>query len=418
MSNEVKEGYKKTAIGIIPEDWEISSIEEIGEVTGGSTPRRTNPEYWGGDIPWLTLSQISDELINTISETEEYRTEAGLENSSAKLLPKGTVMLSSRATIGECLINEVPMTTNQGFANIICDKEKVDNYFLMYLLRYNKPRLEILGAGSTFSEVSRTSVRSFNVPVLPLPEQKKIADILSSVDQAIEKTGQIIAKTKELKQGLMQELLTKGIGHDEFKEVRIGVKKLEIPINWEVANFGDIYIKRNERSKTEEEYNYVSLGHMETGNLKLMGKDNNGQNRSSNRVFKEGDVLYGKLRPYLRKGAIAEFEGICSTDIIPLYSTDKSINEYLIYVVHSKYFVDFAISTMEGTNLPRTSWSDIKKLNIPIPPLEEQKKIANILSSVDSKIQKKQEQKEKLEELKKGLMQKLLTGEVRVDVEE
>jgi len=238
MGEEVKAGYKNTAVGVIPEDWEIKPLEEVGKVTGGSTPRRSNDEYWGGDVPWLTLSQISDKVINTISETEEYMTEEGLENSSAKVLPPGTVMMSSRATIGECVINEVPMTTNQGFANIICDGEKVYNYFLIYLLRYNKPRLMALGGGSTFSEVSRTSVRSFNVAIPSLPEQNKIADILLKIDETIEKTAEIIEETEQLKQGLMQQLLTQGIGHDEFKESKFG----KIPKKWRIKRLGEITV--------------------------------------------------------------------------------------------------------------------------------------------------------------------------------
>ena len=147
--------------------------------------RRSTDEYWGGDIPWLTPSQLTGKLINEISETDEYITEKGFENSSVKLLPPGTVIMSSRATIGETVINKVPMTTNQGFANIICDENKVFNYYLLYLLRYITPRLKALAGGSTFLEISRTNVRSVNIPVPPLPEQKKIASILSSVDKSI-----------------------------------------------------------------------------------------------------------------------------------------------------------------------------------------------------------------------------------------
>jgi type I restriction enzyme S subunit len=174
----------------------------------GNTPRRSTEEYWGGDIPWLTPSQLTGEIINEIDKTDEYITKKGFKNSSVKLLPVGTVMLTSRATIGETVINKVPMTTNQGFANIICKDDELFNYFVLYLLRYLTPKLEALAGGSTFLEISRTSVRSLNIPVPQLEEQKKISSILSSVDSKIQKEEEYKAKLERLKKGLMQKLLT------------------------------------------------------------------------------------------------------------------------------------------------------------------------------------------------------------------
>ncbi|MFW6030608.1 MAG: restriction endonuclease subunit S [Halanaerobiales bacterium] len=200
--------FKETQFGKIPIDWEIQRINKVGKITGGHTPKKSNDEYWGGEIPWLTPSQITNRIINTISDTDEHITKEGLESTSVKLLPEGTVMMSSRATIGECVINEVPMTTNQGFANIICDKDKIDNFFLMYLLQYLKEKLIALAGGSTFLEISRSNVKSFNIPVPPLQEQKKLALILSSVDNIIQKEMEYKDQLKELKKGLMQKLLT------------------------------------------------------------------------------------------------------------------------------------------------------------------------------------------------------------------
>jgi len=200
--------FKDSQFGKIPKSWKIEPLNKIAEVTGGNTPRRSTEEYWGGDIPWLTPSQLTGEIINEIDKTDEYITEKGFKNSSVKLLPVGTVMLTSRATIGETVINKVPMTTNQGFANIICKDDKLFNYFVLYLLRYLTPKLEALAGGSTFLEISRTSVRSLNIPVPPLEEQKKIASILSSVDAKIKKEEEYKEKLERLKKGLMQKLLT------------------------------------------------------------------------------------------------------------------------------------------------------------------------------------------------------------------
>jgi len=200
--------FKDTQFGKIPKIWDIEALNKIGKILGGNTPRRNNSKYWGGNIPWLTPSQLTGKTINIIYDTDEYITDEGFKNSSVKLLPIGSVLLTSRATIGETVINKVPITTNQGFANIICDDEYLLNYYLLYLLRYMTPRLKALAGGSTFLEISRTSVRSLNIPVPPLEEQNKIAKILLSIDNKIQKEKENKEKLEKLKKGLMQKLLT------------------------------------------------------------------------------------------------------------------------------------------------------------------------------------------------------------------
>ncbi|ACL69203.1 restriction modification system DNA specificity domain protein [Halothermothrix orenii H 168] len=418
----IKDGYKEVRIGPkkyhIPKEWEFRNFGLISKyIKAGGTPKADKKEYYGGEILFVKIEDMTKNG-KYIYNTKSTITEDGLKNSSAWIVPKKSLLLSMYGSYGKVSINKVELATNQAILGIIPSEEVNLDYLYYFSLGCLKPYFKSLVKATTQANLTKQIVN--NTPVLspPLPEQKKIAAILSTVDKAIEKTDEIIEKSKELKKGLMQQLLTKGIGHSEFKEVRIGTKKIKIPVVWTLIKFGEVFKKRNEKANVEKEYKYVGLEHLGTGEINLLGYDRNGNNKSSKRLFKSGDILYGKLRPYLKKAAITDFDGICSTDIIPIYATKKSVNNYLIYLVHSKMFVDFAVSTMEGTNLPRTSWRVIKNLIIPLPPLQEQKKIASILSSVDEKIQKEQEYREKLEELKKGLMQKLLTGEVRVKVED
>jgi type I restriction enzyme S subunit len=130
--------------------------------------------------------------------------------------------------------------------------------------------------------------------------------------------------------------------------------------------------------------------------------------------FYKGDILYGKLRPYLDKAVLANIDGVCSTDIIVIKTKKDIIPEFLIYVLHSKKFIKHAISTMRGTNHPRTSWESIARFKIGVPPLQEQRKIAEILSAVDRTIELYINERGKLEKVKNGLMSVLLTGKVRV----
>jgi len=419
----VKEGYRNTSIGVIPDDWKVERLSDVGEVTGGNTPRRSTDEYWGGDIPWLTPSQLTGKLINEISETDEYITEKGFENSSVKLLPPGTVIMSSRATIGETVINKVPMTTNQGFANIICDENKVYNYYLLYLLRYITPRLEALAGGSTFLEISRTNVRSVNIPVPSLLEQKKIASILSSVDKSIEKTDEVIEETKELKKGLMQELLTKGIGHSEFKDTILG----KIPAKWDIKQLRDICNKVTDGThdtpkEVNDGYPFITAKNITNGKLDFKDcgyvSEKDHKKIISRSKPEKGDILFthiGTIGQVVEVNVDFEF----SIKNVALFKPDNEliISKYFKYSLQSNIVQGFIKRILQGGVQQYLGLTTLRGFNIPVPPLEEQKKIASILTSVDDKIQKEKEYKAKLERLKKGLMQKLLTGEIRVNTE-
>ncbi len=159
LEQTVSEGTLDNAVqeqltsDFLPPEWEVVHLGEVGTISGGSTPSTKVPEYWGGEIPWLTPGEVTKQDGLFISQTDRYITNVGLAHSSAKLLPIGTVMMTSRATIGEVVINTVPMVTNQGFINIKCDEEKVFNEFLAYWIKQNKKKIEAYANGVTFREV-------------------------------------------------------------------------------------------------------------------------------------------------------------------------------------------------------------------------------------------------------------------------
>ena len=193
-----------------------------------------------------------------------------------------------------------------------------------------------------------------------------------------------------------------------YKQTEIG----RIPKEWEVARLGDISKQRNEIVQPEQERNdkFVGLEHLEKGESRIKGYGLASGVISSKFRFFAGDILYGKLRPYLDKAVIADFTGICSTDLLVIDQDKKKVQpNFLMYIIHSPNFISHAISTTSGTNHPRTSWNAIAKFKLGLPPLSEQKKIAEILSTVDQAIEKVSEAIEKTQRLKKGLMQELLT---------
>ena len=194
----------------------------------------------------------------------------------------------------------------------------------------------------------------------------------------------------------------------EFKQTEIG----RIPKEWEVTRLGDVSKQRNEIVQPGQERNdkFVGLEHLEKGESRIKGYGLASGVISSKFRFFARDILYGKLRPYLDKAVIADFTGICSTDLLVIDQDKKKVQpNFLMYIIHSPNFISHAISTTSGTNHPRTSWNAIAKFKFPLPPLLEQKKIAEVLTTVDQAIEKVDEAIEKTQRLKKGLMQELLT---------
>lgn len=183
--------FKYTEIGKIPVEWDVKMIQEIGEVVSGGTPKTKEDSYWDGNISWITPKDLSSFTERYIEVGERSITELGLKNSSAKLLPKGTVLFSSRAPIGYLAIARKELCTNQGFKNIVCDKKYSSNEFLFYMLKAKKNEIESIAGGSTFKEVSGKVVKEFKIPIPPLEEQKAIAHILSTLDDKIEVNNQI-----------------------------------------------------------------------------------------------------------------------------------------------------------------------------------------------------------------------------------
>lgn len=193
--------------GSIPDSWELHPLKQIGEIAGRTAPEKDESECWGGDIPWATPSEITSLEGPTISKTEEHLTEVALEKVSSNLLPPESVLLTTRATIGECAVNTVEMTTNQGFKNLI-PGDRLDTWYAYYRLEYEGDYLASLSKGSTFPEVGKDTVGNFVIPVPPLEEQKEIAERLKSVDDMILSYKSNKSQLQRLKEGLMKDLLS------------------------------------------------------------------------------------------------------------------------------------------------------------------------------------------------------------------
>ncbi len=177
--------FKETEIGEIPKDWEVKKINEIGEIGGGSTPSTKVKDYWDGDIPWITPKDLANHGSRFISCGERNITRKAVIENSLKLYPSGTILLTSRAPIGYVAIIKNPVTTNQGFKNI-APKEGTNSEFLYYLLINISEYLKDISGGSTFEELTKEILKDVLIPFPPLPEQSRIATVLSWFDDLIE----------------------------------------------------------------------------------------------------------------------------------------------------------------------------------------------------------------------------------------
>ena len=252
----------------------------------------------------------------------------------------------------------------------------------------------------------------------PLPEQKKIAEILTSVDNTIESTRKVLKQTKRVKQGLLQKLLAKGIGHTKFKKTVIG----EVPEEWEVVKIVDCIdiISGQVDPKSEPFCNYILIApnHIESGTGRILNKETaKEQNAISGKyLFKDNDVIYSKIRPYLKKAFLSNFDGLCSADMYALRAGSSILSRYLLAVVLSEFFTEFAKAKSMRTGIPKLNRKELGEFFCPLPSIAEQKKIVNILLSIDDELEATEQELSQLQQLKKGLMQDLLSGTVRVKI--
>ena len=183
-------------------------LGDVADIVGGGTPKTTVAQYWDGEVAWLTPRDLSGYKDIYISKGERNITDKGLKKSSAKLVPEGTVLLTTRAPIGYVAIAKNEVSTNQGFKSIIVNKEKALNIFIYYWLKGNVEYLKSRGTGSTFGEVSATTLKGIEIPLPPLKEQQAIAAVLSTCDSMIATAKALGECYRQLRDGLMAQLLS------------------------------------------------------------------------------------------------------------------------------------------------------------------------------------------------------------------
>ena len=411
--------FKKTPIGEIPEDWDVKPLSEVAEYINGYA---FSPKDWKDKgLPIIRIQNLNDPKA-------EFNYFDG-EIDKKYIVENGDLLFSWSASIGVYIWNRGKAVLNQHIFKVI-PKRGIDKLYLYYAMFLAIEQLKNRIHGSTMKHFKKGELKRTFIPLPPIPEQKKIAERLRTVDEAIEKTDLAIEKTERLKKGLMQRLLTKGIKHERFKKTEIG----EIPEEWRVVKLGEIAQKIKDidhkmPKKVEKGIPFVSIRYMlklpdyrfeikyDDPDLEFISREDYEYHR---RRFNAemGDIIYSRFGTIGHAKLIQTSEPFIASYSIVLIKPNRDVVDslYLVYALNSKNARQQAKLATKGATNRNLHLADIKKIKLPLPPLPEQKQIAEILMTVDKKLELLRKRKEKLERIKKGLMKDLLTGKRRVRV--
>lgn len=397
------QGYKKTPVGIIPKDWDVKRLGEFSQVFSGGTPKTSNPHYYKGDIPFIKSGEIKKNF------TEQMLSEEGVRNSSAKIVDVGDLLYALYgANSGDCSLSKIKGAINQA---ILCIRTKADNYFLCSVLALNKGyyynRFLQGGQGNLSAEI----VKSYKIALPPLSEQKMIAEILGLWDKAIEKQSQLISQLELRKKGLMQQLLTGKKRLSGYKE------------KWGTITMNEHFFHLTETSK-DCRYTPMTIS-AKLGFVSQQEKYDRiiaGDSLTRYTILHKGDFAYNKGNSHLYEmGCIYRLKE--STAAVPFVyicfrGDDKVCGDFYHYFFSNhgldRQLKKIITSGARRDGLLNVNKSDFFQLKLPYPQINEQNAIAHILIAQDKALTFEQQKLEHLRNQKRGLMQKLLTGKIRI----
>lgn len=311
--------------------------------------------------------------------------------------------MSIAATVGRPIVTAIPACIHDGFVALE-DLKGVDQTYLLYSLRALEGELTLAGQTGSQANVNTDIVKALTIPIPPEPEQRAIANTLRDADRSIAALERLIVKKQAISLGMMQQLLT-------------GETRLPgFTASWVEGTFEELASPSRERVMPQDVPSataLVELEHIERCSGRLIGVSQALDSVSLKAVFKPGDVLFGKLRAYLRKFWYADVSGLCTTEIWVLRPRAGVHGRFVRYVVETDRFID-AASGAYGTHMPRSDWGAVRGLSVRIPSHDEQVAIASVLSDVDAEIDALHQRLAKAKDIKQGMMQELLIGRTRL----
>lgn len=405
---------KEVLIGKIPEDWKIVRLVDVADYVNGYA---FSPKDWKTEgLPIIRIQNLNN--LNA-----EFNYFDG-EIDDRYFVEDGDLLFAWSASIGVYVWNRGEALLNQHIFKVIPKKEINKRYFY-YALFVAIEQLKTRVHGSTMKHFKRGELKRTYIPLPSISEQQRIAEVLSVVDLAIGKVGEVIAKTERLKKGLMQELLTKGIGHKEFKDTKIG----KTPKDWKVRKIKDLFdvVTGTTPSTKQRAYwengavNWITPTDLSKLNEKIQIKESGRKitekalRKINLTLMPKGSIIISTRAPV---GYVAVLEDAAAFNqgckgLIPKNLDELSPEFYCYYLLSKKRKLE---SLSSGSTFKELSKKGLETLDVPSMSLSEQKKIASVLNTVDEKLQLEHKERKKLERIKRGLMDLLLTGKVRVKV--
>jgi type I restriction enzyme, S subunit len=422
---EQREGYKKTAIGWIPEDWEAKSLGSIGEFLKGKGIAKKDLIEDG--IPCVRYGELYTVHHWVLKKFYSF-VSSKTASQSTKILKNDILFAGSGETVEEIGKAVSYLGDDEAYAGgdtIILRPENAQSAFLSASLGIessNKQKRK-LGQGNSVVHIYPAGLKKLLVPFPPLPEQNKIASILTTVDDKISSIENQIQQTEQLKKGLMEKLLTEGIGHTEFKETEIG----RIPVGWDYSLLSEALetIKNGTTAKQLDVKKGKQVSRIETISNGFIDFEKTGYISDNDNIegylLKKGDILFSHINSLKHIGKTAYYNSerklYHGMNLLLLRTNNNNLSKYIFFLLNSETSRNFFRRVCKpAVNQASINQKEIGSYFVPLPPLPEQKQIATILSTVDDKLDILTQKKSRYQTLKKGLSQQLLTGQMRVKV--
>lgn len=409
-------------------EWKNFKLSELGEVIGGSTPSTKREEYYGGNIAWITPKDLSGYQYRFISKGSRNISEEGLNSCSLKMLPKNSILFTSRAPIGYVAIAENDLCTNQGFKSII-PNENVDYMFMYYLMKYNKEIIEAMGSGTTFKEVSGTVMKNVYVKIpIDKKEQQKISKILSSLDEKIEINRKINENLEEQAKEIFKRWFVdyefpneegqpyKSSG-GEIVESELGL----IPKGWEKINLGDICICElgGTPSRKKNEYWNGNIPWINSGSVNLFRiiKANEmiselGLKKSSTKLLPKKTTVIAITGSTLGQVSLLEIDSCTNQSVVGVIP-NKNLPYEFIYP-YIKANIGELLSHKTGGAQQHINSQNVKNLKVIVPNKKSLEQYTDLISPIYEMISKNCFEIEYLSSIRDKLLPKLMIGEIDV----
>jgi type I restriction enzyme, S subunit len=409
---------KESPVGIIPVEWDVVKLRNIADIDAESLKSTTNPDF---NFFYIDISSVKTGKIDKPTSKMSFKNSP---SRARRILLHDDVLMS---TVRPNLKSFAYFDSSSG--DYICStgfsvlRSKNNNGKFIFHNLFSESitnQIDALVVGSNYPAINSSDVKDLLIPYPPLPEQKKIAEILTSVDEVIETTETQINKLKDLKKGMMNELLTKGIGHTEFKDSPVG----RIPVGWEVKEFCEVSNVIDSLHQTpvfsSTGFPMVRVSDIKQGKINLENTE-----KVDGEIFLQftkkylpvtGDLLISRVGSYGVCSIVDTEQKFCLGQNAAIIHPTIILSKFLYYWIYSPSIHEQIENEVAGSSYKSLSLATIRKLKTAIPSKPEQEQIANIIWSIDTSIEQKQSKLTQTKNLKKSLMADLLTGRVRVKV--